>query len=569
MMHLKTIMVINSQNLKNIIKMNISIKNKLLGIIIGLTVLTGFTGCKDGVDLQLPYLFRPINLSVEMNKTIATISWASVDSAVSYTLQLSTDSVDYESNIVLDTTLTGLSFVKELGGETYYYVRLYANASDPSKNSKYNELSFRTPAENIFSGYGTSINTGKVYSAYMTDINTLTVKWAPGANVTHLILTSSDDSTRDSLVISPSEAVAGVKVINSLANSNWYIKIFNNKFQRGKTYGLVEGDIVLQSGDDLFSAMSTAAAGNVILLAGTATFPIGGSAFNFNKNIKIRSASVTNKSVVCMTSGTPTTTSNMFGIEASSVIDSLVFENIDFTGYCDNNSVQTKIGYMFSNKVMCNVTDIKFRNCNIRNFGNTPMRVSNGSNQIIENLTFNGCIINDIGYSSTYAIVNSNSADLINNITFSNSTIYNFKGSLVLRTGQTLNSINVTNCTINQATQDPSSARYMFDLKDAVFSNNKGVTIRNTIFGSSGGAAGANGIRYVAGTAISISGSYFTSDYVDDPIPVGATSTSIKSLLTSYSGNSTDLWNDPINGDFSLKNSTFAGKGVAGDLRWY
>ena len=40
-----------------IIKMNISIKNKLLGIIIGLTVLTGFTGCKDGVDLQLPYLF--------------------------------------------------------------------------------------------------------------------------------------------------------------------------------------------------------------------------------------------------------------------------------------------------------------------------------------------------------------------------------------------------------------------------------------------------------------------------------------------------------------------------------
>ena len=144
-----------------------------------------------------------------------------------------------------------------------------------------------------------------------------------------------------------------------------------------------------------------------------------------------------------VTSGTPTTTSNMFGIEASSVIDSLVFENIDFTGYCDNNSVQTKIGYMFSNKVMCNVTDIKFRNCNIRNFGNTPMRVSNGSNQIIENLTFNGCIINDIGYSSTYAIVNSNSADLINNITFSNSTIYNFKGSLVLRTGQTLNSINV------------------------------------------------------------------------------------------------------------------------------
>lgn len=568
-MHLQTIMVINSQNLKNIIKMNIKIKHKLLGIIVVLTVMACFTGCKDGVDLELPYLFRPINLNVEMNKTVATISWAPVEDAVSYTLQLSTDSVDYDANIVVDTTLTDLSFVKELGGETYYYVRLYANAEDSGKNSKYNQLTFRTPAENIFTGYGTNINTGKVYSAYMTDVHTLTVKWTPGANVTHLIMTSADESTRDSLLISSSEAAAGVKVIGSLANSNWYIKIYNNKIQRGKTYGLVEGDIVLQSGDDLLSAMTSAVSGNVILLAGGATFPIGGSAFNFSQNIKIRSASVTDKSVVCMTAGTPTTTSNMFGIAASSVIDSLIFENIDFTGYCDNSSTQTKIGYLFSNKVMCNVTDVKFKNCVIRNFGNTPMRVSGGSNQVIENLVFNGCIINDIGYSSTYAIVNSNSADLINNITFSNSTIYNFKGSLVLRTGQTLTSVNVTNCTINQATQDPGSARYMFDLKDAVFSTNKGLTIRNTIFGSSGGALGANGIRYVSGTAISISGSYFTADYVDDPIPAGATSTSIKSLLTSYSGNSTNLWNDPAKGDFSLIDPAFAGKGLAGDLRWY
>ena len=570
MVHWQTIMdtIINFFNLLNNSRMKNNIKISILAIITIVFAGISFTSCKEDVDLELPRLFRPVNLKVEMNKTIATITWAPVDNAVNYTLQLSTDSIDFEENMVLDTTITDLVFVKELAGETNYFSRLYANATDINKISKYNQLSFRTPAENLFSGFGTNINTGRIYSAYMTDIKTLTVKWQPAANVTHIILTSFDESSRDSLIISPQEAINGEKIISSLENSNWYIKIYNGKIQRGKTYGLVEGDIILQPGDNLLSALTTAAPGNVIVLAGGGVYPIGGSSFNFNQNIKIRGASVTEKPVVCMTAGTPSSTANMFGVAASAVIDSLIFENLDFTGYCDNSEVSTKIGYLFSNKVMCNVSNLKFSNCNIRNFGNTPMRVSGGTNQVFENLVFNGCIINDIGFSSTYAIVNTNSADFVNNITFTNSTIYNFKGSLILRTGQTLSSINISNCNINQATQDPNSARYMFDLNNAVFPAGKGITIRNSIFGSSGGSKGANGIRYSTGTVVSISGSYFTTDFVDDPNPLGAASTSIKSLLTPYSGSSVDLWNDPVSGNFAIKDTGFSGKGQAGDLRW-
>lgn len=549
-----------------------NIKN-IYFLLIGALLATSFglSSCKEEeeVDLELPRLFRPIGLAVELNKTVATISWAQVENAVDYTLQLSTDSINFDANKVLDITTSELLYVQELAGETKYYTRLFANSSSSEKQSKYNKLTFKTPAENIFSGFGTSINTGKIFSAYMTDISTLTVLWQPGAKVTHLIMSSDEEGKRDSLVISAAEATAGKKVISSLANANWYIKIYNNKIQRGKTYGLIEGDIVLKSGGDLLSAMSSAASGQVILLEGNTFYQTGGSAFNFGKNLKIRSASISNKAVVCMTSGTPSSTANIFGIENSAVIDSLIFENIDFTGYCDNNPQSTKVAYLFSNKTMCNVKDLTFRNCVIRNFGNTPMRVSNGSNQVFENLTFNGCIINEIGYSSTYGIVNTNSADFINNINFLNSTIYNFKGSLVLRTGQSLSSINISNCTINQATTDPGSARYLLDLSNAVFSTGKGVTVRNTIFGKSGGDKGANGIRYVTGTPISIFGSYFTSDYVDDPIPLGATSSSIKSLMIPYSGASTDLWADPVNGVFNLKATSFPGKSIAGDLRWY
>jgi hypothetical protein len=47
-----------------------------------------------------------------------------------------------------------------------------------------------------------------------------------------------------------------------------------------------------------------------------------------------------------------------------------------------------------------------------------------------------------------------------------------------------------------------------------------------------------------------------------------AASTSLKAKMTSYSGASATLWTDPVNGDFKLKDTSFAGKGVAGDLRW-
>lgn len=198
------------------------------------------------------------------------------------------------------------------------------------------------------------------------------------------------------------------------------------------------------------------------------------------------------------------------------------------------------------------------------------MRIQASTSQVIDTLAFNGCTIYDVGFSSTYAIVNSNSADYINNIYFNYCTIYNFKGSLVLRTVAapvvaTMGTISVTNCTINQGMQDAGTARYLIDANNTTITN--GITIRNTIFGSAGAAMGANGVRRATGVDLSITGSYFTTDYVDDPVNV-VTSYSIKNFMTAYPVASTTLWNDPILGNFTIKDYTFAGKGVAGDLRW-
>ncbi|MDD4991438.1 MAG: DUF5123 domain-containing protein [Paludibacter sp.] len=542
--------------------------------------LFGLYSCQEVSELQLPRIFQPINFNCSLDKTVATISWSQVDSAKSYTLILSTDSINY-SNPIIDTTTTQLSCKKELAGETKYFAKIKANASDSLKNSKFNsKLSFKTPAENIFLGYGTSNNTGKLYSAYMTSVRGLTIKWTPGANVTHFILTNAAGTVRDSVTITPSEAAAGEKQVSSLDNSKWKVQIHNGTILRGTTYGIVEGDVILNDGDNLQAALAGATAGQVILLAGTGNYITGSGAVSFTSSIKLRGLSPTQLPTVCMKTGA-SATANMFGIPAGAAIDSLIFENLNLTGYCENLLSNTKVAYVFNNKVQCSVTDIKFNNCNIHSFANTVFRLSGGlatGGNDITNLTFNGCIMNDVG--TGYAIVNiSKSYDYIQNIKFANSTISKFDYPLI-SIAQTailpkpINSVHVTNCTFNQSTQSAATkALFSFDFVNIT----NGITISKCIFGSSGSvSAGLKVTNTTSTPTISVSGCYYTSDFVDETL-IASVLYSIKPKMTQYSGKSTDLWVNPVTvsttipstgGDFTLKDTSFAGKGVAGDLRW-
>lgn len=526
--------------------------------VLGISLLVFSTGCTDTMneitELKTDRMFRPVKFESALNKTQVTLSWAAVEDALSYTLQISTDSLF--STLVVDETLTTNTFTKELQGSTDYFARVRANAANADESSRFNDkLAFRTPSENLFQGYTTM----------MTGLNTLNVKWSPAANATHLLLTAADESTR-TIDLAANETASGEKVIAALANSTYKVQIYNGNILRGTLNNVVvEGDVYLEAGQDLAAAIAAASAGQVIVLQPGALFLTGSSVIRIDKNIKVRGLLPTNLPVLAMTSGTPTATSAMLGFTENAVIDYVRFENIDFTGYTDNNDTSIKIGYLFNNNLMSTVNTLSFDNCKLRNFGNTPLRVQGAKNQVIENAIFRKCIINDIGFTSTYAVVNSNSADFINNIVFEGCTVYNFKGSLVLRTGQTLKSIKISNCTINQGMQDPSSSRYLIDANTATFTEG-GITIDRSIFGSSGNALGANGVR-TTGT-LAVTGSYYTTDYVDDPVNV-VTSFSIKKFMTAYPGASTDLWNNPVNGDFTLKAAAFAGKGVAGDLRWY
>jgi len=213
---------------------------------------------------------------------------------------------------------------------------------------------------------------------------------------------------------------------------------------------------------------------------------------------------------------------------------------------------------------------LSFTNCNIHNFGNTPMRVQGGKNKV-DTLTFNGCVITEFGFASGYALVNiSKSTDYINNIVITNSTIYNFSYPVisVVQTATTvMNSVTVSNCTFNQTSQNTTSARVLFNFDYVSLTN--GIVIKNCVFGSSGSATSGLKITSVTQTVAPVlTGSYYTSDYIDETLLTGV-AYSMKGNMTLYSGASTNLWNAPTKGDFTLKDSAFKGKGIAGDLRWY
>lgn len=293
------------------------------------------------------------------------------------------------------------------------------------------------------------------------------------------------------------------------------------------------------------------------------SYNIGGTAFNLTKNIKIRGLYRDTLPVIYMSGAT--STANMLNIATTSQLNYIRFENIEFSGYLDNVSGGTKIGYMFNQSTACTLGELSFTNCVIRNIGNTPVRLKDAPIKTITNLSFDKCKIFDIGNSSVYALVNNNVAGCsITNISFTNSTVYNFAGSIVLHTTANSNSVTLQNCTFNEISTSGTgtSIRYIIDYN--TYTVTSGVTIQNCIFGSTPRAY-TDGVRVSTSTNKLISGSYFTSDYKDNN---AATTFSIMGSLTAYSGLSTALFKAPTNGDFSIIDAGFAGKSSAGDPRW-
>ena len=161
----------------------------------------------------------------------------------------------------------------------------------------------------------------------------------------------------------------------------------------------------------------------------------------------------------------------MFNIDASlTASDSLVFQNLNISGYPDNSSANTRLRGMFDQDVTlpCNIGSIKFENCVAHNFDRHLIRLRGTAIQVIGNIEIDGCILYDYAFGSNYGVINSSAAaSTINNININNSTIFNTRGAIIsYSNGTACQVITIKNCTFNQLAMDPSTGRYIIDLNN-------------------------------------------------------------------------------------------------------
>jgi len=521
-----------------------------------LAIISIIVSCKkeENTESELPRLFRPAGVSMNLNKFTLTMSWYAVDGASAYVVQISNDSLLFENIIISDTVFTNI-YTKQLGGNMLYSVRIKALGSNKESDFKICGI-IRTPTENIF----------VEKNSYLIDKGTIIVSWSKGKNVTHLLIKAPGFDYR-TVELTDNDTLNGFKIVNDLPNNIYTIEIYDNFFKRGYIKIKVDGDYFVSPGDNLQSIIGGAASGSLIYLKPGA-YNAGSATININGNITIKGLYPDTIPILFMDDAA-SNTANMFNIAKTSKINKILFENIDFAGFTMNNpSGGKKIGYLFNQSSECNVDTIMFYNCKIRNLGNTPFRLKDPSVKTISLLSFNNCIIYDIGYASTYALVNNNVATgTISNIEFKNSTIYNFTGSIILHNNNNSNSVILENCTFNEISTsgNATTIRYIIDY-GAGYDVTNGIKINNCIFGSTPRDY-TGGIRTVNGTnSVTFNNCYYTADYKDDVNAL--TSYSIKAFVSQYSGNSTDLWVNPLNGDFNFKDKNFSGKSNCGDPRW-
>ena len=539
-----------------------------IGIIPGLIILFSLNACTKKIDpvvneLSFSRTFTPGEFSAQLsNITTVTLSWSPEKNVDHYVIEIYQGTDFVAGSLIFTTDITApLSLVDKISyvyvlpaGDTQFSARINAVSSlEGVAGSNWSSVDFKTAPENLFLGYVSELS----------GFGTATVRWKPGATATSLLF---DNGTKTSYPISAAEAIVGVKIVTGVAKGKYQISLMNTTFVRGKTNVLVEGDVLLTPGSDLVAAINAAAPGNVIILPAGEIFKFAINSI-INKSIKIRAINKQNLPTLCASSGA-SLTSPMFLIDPSlTSSDSIVFQNVIITGYINNNVAEGLITGVYDQGTSnaCNIGLLKFTGCELKHFSRHLIRLRGTATQIIDRFEVNDCILSDYGTNSTsYGIISSNTAaGRINNIKFSNSTIYNFLSYLVLYTsGTSCNSVILNNCSLNQITYTAAStSRYIMDLNGTVFAGG-GINISNCIFGSTA-AAHTNGIRST-GTLL-FTNSYCTSDYDDSFTPAS----SVRSLMTAYSGASTALWTNPVAGaDFHFLDAGFAGKNSAGDPRW-
>lgn len=529
-------------------------------ISIGLLVLSLFavlSACKKIKEPEafIPdRVFTPASITATGGETAARISWRasnfSAGKGVTYRLEVSrTAGFTGAPVYTTDTDTTEVIITDaELEINVDYYARVKGNATQQSAGSAgwvATTTPFRITGEQLF----LPVNDNTLTS------NGVVLEWRAAPDLTHIVLTPAGGTPTDYPLL-PADLAATQKAITGLTPLTQYTaEIFRGAMSKGTISFTTKTDrptgpnvVIVGPAADLKTLLETAAPGAIFVLEQN-------TVYNYDDIITLpNNAAFTiwgdngpNKPVLAF---------NGFNLPATA--GTIRFENVDFTGFRNNDPSDTKRNYIFNQSTASVTEAIIFENCTVRNFVNTPLRLQGSNTITINRVVFNKSIAFDCGDNNaagTYAFVHTNVATgRFNNIEITNSTLYKIGYSVILHNLAPSQSVIIESCTFDNSI---GNGRYLIDYNAQPITGS--FQFNNNIVGKTlSPLATARGIR--AGSAPSVSNSYQTSDavFAGNAIPG----------INPYTGSSTDLFTDPGAGNFLIKDNNFAGRSTAGDPRW-
>ena len=515
-------------------------------------LLTGilFSACKKEEKLGPMRQFMPSGeISVSSAESDVKLTWkAAINAApdVKYKVIVSRDTLFTSGpEFTYTTDTSGITLTDaDLMVRTIYYARVQTLGPDSTLSSKWlRSGKFAILGEQIFL---------PLTSNDITDIGVL-LKWEAGAEVTSISLVPVNGGTTVNVTLDPADIAASERIVTGLAGNTEYVaEIFKGTLSKGivnfSTRPSLQGANVidLRSITDrpnvLADTLPLIEDGSTVVLKRGFTYTIAAT-LNLSKAVTITSGYDFSDelAIIDMISN--------FNIVAGSNINNISFKDVFIKG---NNYGG---GYIFNVSNACTIGTMSFEGVRTGIFRGM-VRLQTAVISIHDFLVDNS-IIDSV---SNYGVVNVDNVNCsIENITIKNSTI--FRAEKVITSKQNSTSVLIDNCTINQA---PLGGNYLVDYGTSGTNNvTNGIAVRNTIMGigkNNAGNTSPRGARANAGTSITASNVFVTADYVNagNPLP----------SVIPYSGLSTALWEDPLNGNFKIIDNSFAGATSAGDPRW-
>jgi hypothetical protein len=520
-----------------------------------------FVGCEDKVndwpvDPDYEGLFK--SLVFEKSKTDATsveIRFTKSISATHYIFEFSQDSLLFGSiartaKVPADTltpyaestTATRTEYrttFSDFDGNTAYSVRMKSIDTISGLESKYSMFYFKTSAEQIIESWN-----------IFTD--GIELSWKPTNRITKITLVNSTTGEilvdRAPTATELSEAMAMFSGLKS--GTNYTVTIYNNAAIRGvktlKTSGLADGSVIKVLPTDSIPALlaDAVAQGSINLtleFAGGKTYEIG------NLTIPPGVGNLSFTGTTDAAGNLPVL--NMTGVSLANItaLGILNFEYVKMIG---------DIGKYMLDMSLDGTTlgQIAFSGCEISSY----RAIARIQNKLISigSIKFDKCLVHNIGGYGVINIGGSNA--LVDSISFRNSTLTELTTQLMdVRTA--IKEISIKNCTFCNLTSAMSQV-FRFEVPRPL-----SVVTESNIFAGTNSGGKLNAVGYdmaVNPPGISFAGSYITSDIVINRYPFADIST--------FAGTTFDLFTDPANRDFTLKAGVnFAGKGTAGDPRWF